>query len=341
MDFKDGLPTVCPTFVVVPCLLTSHAARRSMERLEIHYLSNPDTSVFFGLLSDFTDRPFRDYAGGCRTARSRGGRDWRNHEKYCPGKPPIFFLLHRRRVESGPGMLDGLGTQAGKLAEFNRWLRAAKDTRFTTISSELHKTTRIRFVITLDTDTQLPRETARRMIALLAHPLNQPQLDPERHCVVRGYGVVQPRVGLSLRGARKSMFARLFSGSAGLDPYTTAVSDTYQDLFGSGSFSGKGIYDVDAFVAVLGSAFPDNHILSHDLIEGNYAHCGLATELELLDDFPNHYLAYARREHRWIRGDWQILPWLFGRVPVRMASNARTRFPCSLAGKYLTTCAAA
>src|SRR5262249_895239 len=148
---------------------------------------------------------------------------------------------------------------------------------------------RMRFVITLDADTKLPREAARRLIATLAHPLNRPRFDPEQGRVVEGYGVLQPRVSLGLAAARRSLFARIFPGSAGIDPYTTAVSDVYQDLFGSGSFTGKGIYDVDAFAAAVGSTFPENQILSHDLIEGNYARCGLATDIELLDDFPALY----------------------------------------------------
>src|SRR5207302_2602927 len=152
-------------------------------------------------------------------------------------------------------------------------------------------------------------------VGTLAHPLNRPRFDASQGRVVEGYGVLQPRVGLSLIAATRSRFSRILAASAGIDPYTTAVSDVYQDLFGSGSFTGKGIYDVDAFESAVGNTFPDNHILSHDLIEGNYARCGLVTDIELLDDFPARYDAYARREHRWVRGDWQILPWMLSRVP--------------------------
>ena len=156
----------------------------------------------------------------------------------------------------------------------------------------------------------------------LAHPLNRPVFDANQGRVVSGYGVLQPRVSLTMTGVRKSRFARIFGGSAGLDPYTTAVSNVYQDLFGVGTFTGKGIYDVDAFEQAVGNTFPENHILSHDLIEGAYARCGLVTDIELLDDFPASYLVFARREHRWARGDWQILPWLMPRVP---APNAAAR----------------
>jgi len=168
-------------------------------------------------------------------------------------------------------------------------------------------------------------------VATLAHPLNQPCFDPARGRVVAGYGVLQPRVTLEMTAARKSLFARIFAGSAGIDPYVTAVSDTYQDLFGRGSFTGKGIYDVDAFEAAAGHTFPENHILSHDLIEGNYSRCGLVSDIELLDGFPARYPAYAQREHRWARGDWQILPWPFPRVP-GPDGRRRARCPPSAAG---------
>src|SRR5436309_4244023 len=176
---------------------------------------------------------------------------------------------------------------------------------------------RVRFVITLDADTQLPRESARRLVGTLAHPLNRPRFDPHKGRVVEGNAVLQPRVSFHLPAANRSLFTRIWVASAGIDPYSTAVSDVYQDLFGAGSFTGKGIYDLDAFEAATGRVFPDNHILSHDLIEGNFARCGLVTDIELFDDFPSRYHAYARREHRWIRGDWQLLPWLGRTVPSR------------------------
>jgi cyclic beta-1,2-glucan synthetase len=317
LECRQGVPADCPTFVVVPSLLTSAAsAARLVERLEIHYLSNPDEHLYFALLTDFADAPAETMPDDTAwvDAALDGIRDL--NARYCGTGSERFFLLHRRRQwNAAQGCWMGWERKRGKLAEFNRLLRGAKDTSFVTLSSPLSAVPHIRFVITLDADTQLPRETARRMIATLAHPLNQPRFDPERGRVVRGYGVLQPRISLSLRGARASLFSYVFAGSAGLDPYTTAVSDTYQDLFGTGSFTGKGVYDVDAFQAAAGLVFPDNHVLSHDLIEGNYARCGLVTDIELFDDFPPSYLAYGRREHRWVRGDWQISPWLFHRVP--------------------------
>ncbi len=324
LDFKDGIPGDCPTFVVMPTmLLRKESAAVLTERLEVHYLSNPDPQFRFALLTDFADASAEtmpedeDYLrGALECIKALNAR-------YCKGGPDRFFLCHRsRKWNPVQSCWMGWERKRGKLEEFNRLLRGARDTSFTTVSGDLGSLPRIRFVITLDADTQLPREAAQRLVATLAHPLNRPHFDPAQGRVVAGYGVLQPRVTMAPAGARRSLFARIFTGSAGLDPYTSAVSDVYQDLFGLGTFTGKGIYEVDAFEAATGRTFPPNHILSHDLIEGDYARCGLVTDIEFVDDFPARYLAYARREHRWVRGDWQILPWLLPRVP---APDGRTR----------------
>jgi cyclic beta-1,2-glucan synthetase len=317
MAFKEGIPRDSATFVVMPCMLVHpDSAALLIQRLEIHYLSNPDPQLRFALLTDFADAPHEQMPEDDSYVRAAVEGIKTLNERYCPGKPERFFLCHRRRVWNPvQSCWMGWERKRGKLIEFNRLLRGDHTTHFAVVSNGLEQLPRIRYVITLDADTQLPQEAARRLTATLAHPLNQPCLDREQGRVVSGYGVLQPRVSIALTAAMKSRFARIYAGSAGLDPYTTAVSDTYQDLFGIGSFTGKGIYDVDAFDAAAGHTFPDNHILSHDLIEGNYARCGLVTDVELLDAFPSQYGAYALREHRWARGDWQILPWLFPTVP--------------------------
>jgi cyclic beta-1,2-glucan synthetase len=317
LDFKDGIPTDCPTFVVMPTMLTSPDSGAVLaDRLEVHYLSNPDPQLRFALLTDFADSPTEHRPEDEPYLQNALEHIHALNERYAGGGPDRFFLFHRRRLWNPvQGCWMGWERKRGKLSEFNRLLRGASDTTYATISGDLSQLPRIRFVITLDADTQLPRETARRLVATLAHPLNQPHFDAAQGRVVEGYGILQPRVSLNLVAATRSLFSRLLASSAGIDPYTTAVSDVYQDLFGRGTFTGKGIYDVDAFESAVGHTFPENHILSHDLIEGNYARCGLVTDIELLDDFPSRYHAYARREHRWVRGDWQILPWLFSHVP--------------------------
>jgi cyclic beta-1,2-glucan synthetase len=317
LDFKEGIPVDCATFVVMPTmLLRPESAAVLADRLEVHYLSNPDPQLHFAILTDFADAPAETMPEDETYLRAALDRIRALNERYAPDGPARFFLFHRRRRwNPAQGCWMGWERKRGKLVEFNRLLRGGTDTSFAWVSAQLSELPYIRFVITLDFDTQLPREIAQRLVGTLAHPLNRPHYEPEHRQVVEGYGVLQPRVSLSLVATTRSLFAQLMAQSAGLDPYTTAVSDVYQDLFGIGTFTGKGIYDVDAFLAAAGNTFPENHILSHDLIEGNYARCGLVTDIELLDDFPAGYPVYARREHRWIRGDWQLLPWLFRKVP--------------------------
>jgi cyclic beta-1,2-glucan synthetase len=327
LDFKEGIPVDCATFVVMPTmLLRPESAAVLADRLEIHYLSNPDPQLRFAILTDFADAPAPTMPEDESYLRAALERVRALNERYASSGPDRFFLFHRRRLWNPlQGCWMGWERKRGKLLEFNRLLRGATDTSFAWSSTQGSQLPFVRYVITLDFDTQLPRETAQRLVGTLAHPLNSPHFDTAQGRVVTGYGVVQPRVSLSLVATTRSLFARIMAYSAGLDPYTTAVSDVYQDLFGIGSFTGKGVYEVDAFQAAVGQTFPGNHILSHDLIEGNFARCGLATDIELLDDFPAGYHVYARREHRWIRGDWQLLPWLFRRVPTNGGAEPQRR----------------
>jgi cyclic beta-1,2-glucan synthetase len=317
MDYRRGIPQGFSTFVVVPGMLSQDSSGGLLvERLELHYLSNPDPALRFAILTDFADAPAEHQSNDERFLNAAVEGIKALNQRYARNGMDRFFLCHRRRKWNAvQGCWMGWERKRGKLLEFNRLIRGDKQTSFGVIVGDIAQLPPPRFVITLDADTQLPREAAQRLVATLGHPLNQPRFDPSRGRVVAGYGILQPRISLSLPAARKSIFARIFSGSAGLDPYTNAVSDVYQDLFGSGSYTGKGIYDVDAFEAATGHTFPENRILSHDLLEGNYARCGLATDIELFDEFPALFHAYARRQHRWVRGDWQILAWLFPKVP--------------------------
>ncbi len=209
----------------------------------------------------------------------------------------------------------GWERKRGKIEEWNRLLRGATDTSFTVEAGDSSVFPSVRYCITLDSDTRLPRDAAKKLIGIAAHPLNQPHFDPRLGRVTEGYGILQPRVSVTMASAAGSLFARLYAGHTGVDPYTTAVSDTYQDLFAEGIFTGKGLYDVDAFVAALEGRVPENALLSHDLFEGLYARTALVTDIEVVDDYPASVLAHARRQHRWVRGDWQILWWLFPVVP--------------------------
>jgi cyclic beta-1,2-glucan synthetase len=331
LELKDGVPPACRTMVVMPTMLFSERGVRTLlDRLEIHYLANADPGVSFALLTDFADAPQPEMPedehllnlarAGIRELNARHGE----------GGAGPFWIFHRaRRWNPGQGKWMGWERKRGKLAEFNRLLRGASDTSFQVVDGSPTGLPQVKYVITLDADTQLPPGTAKRLIGALAHPLNQPRFDPRRARVVEGYAVLQPRVSISLTSAARSRFARIFANNPGLDPYTTAVSDVYQDLFGEGSFTGKGIYEVNAFEAAVGATFPENQILSHDLVEGCHARVGLATDIELFDEFPAGYPAYARRQHRWVRGDWQLLPWLFRTVPT---AHGRRRNPLTVLG---------
>jgi cyclic beta-1,2-glucan synthetase len=326
LDFSDGVPPECSTFVVIPTLLTSSEGAMALaERLETHYLSNPEPQLRFALLTDWPDAPSEQMPGDEGVVQTALDAIAGLNRRYAAGGQALFFLFHRkRRWDVAEQKWMGWERKRGKLCEFNKLLLGSNDTSFAVTSVAANGVPRVRFVITLDSDTQLPRETASRLIGTLAHPLNAPRFDPALRRVVNGHGVLQPRVSFSLTAARRTRFTRLLAGSAGIDPYTTASSDVYQDLFGLGTFTGKGIYDVRAFEAATGPAFPENHILSHDLIEGNFARCGLVSDIELIDDLPARYHAYSKREHRWARGDWQLLPWLGRRVPAAGDDNSKT-----------------
>ena len=228
----------------------------------------------------------------------------------------------------------GWERKRGKIEEFNRLLRGASDTSFTVQVGELGVLPSVRYCITLDTDTRLPRDAAKELIGIIAHPLNRPRFDARVGRVTKGYGILQPRVSVTMASAAGSLFARTYAGHTGVDPYTTAVSDVYQDLFNEGIFTGKGLYDVDAFVASLEGRVPENALLSHDLFEGLYARTALVTDVEVVDDYPSSVLAHARRQHRWVRGDWQILWWLFPFVPSRTGLQ-RNRLPLMSRWKIL------
>jgi cyclic beta-1,2-glucan synthetase len=337
LEFKDGIPEECASFVVVPSMLVRpDSAAALAAKLEIHYLSDPDPQLRFALLTDFADAPVEHLPDDDARIRDALERIAELNRRYAPEGPPRFFLFHRKRVwNESEGCWMGWERKRGKLGEFNRLLLGDRKNSYAVCSGDVEDLPRIRYVITLDADTEMPHESARRLIGTLAHPLNQPRFDARQGRVVDGYGVLQPRISFHLPASMRSRFTRIYVGSAGIDPYSAAVSDIYQDMFGTGSFTGKGIYEVDAFESATGDTFPDNHILSHDLIEGNYARCGLVTDIELYDDYPVRYHVYARRQHRWIRGDWQLLPWLGRTVPAPASPPPRPS-PTRGEGEQLT-----
>jgi len=317
IDFSKGVPSDAATCVVVPSLLLNEKQVRELcDELEARYLSNQDPNIHFGLLTDLPDataRPLDEDKNPLVKLAVQCIDDL--NEKYSLSKGGAFFLLHRHRVfNARQGVWMGWERKRGKLLDLNKFLFTSED-NFPVKAGRIDALNAVRYVITLDSDTQLPRATASRMIGTIAHPLNQAIINPRRRVVTAGYGILQPRVGVSVASASRSRLAALYSGETGFDIYTRAVSDVYQDLFGEGIFAGKGIYEVSVLHQVLDRRFPRNALLSHDLIEGSYARAGLVTDIEIIDDYPSHYSAHTRRKHRWVRGDWQIAQWLFGRVP--------------------------
>lgn len=316
LDYTLGIPADARTLVVVPTLLATAAdVEELVEGLEVRFLANRDEHLHFALLSDFMDAreqtlPEDEALLELASQAIRG----LNHKYPSPGYER-FFLFHRPRIwNSAEGCWMGRERKRGKLAELNAVLRGHGHECFMRIVGNLQTLGHVRYVITLDTDTQLPRGAAHQFIGAMQHPLNCPRFDARTDRIYAGYAILQPRVGISLPSVSRSRYAQLFASDAGVDPYTQAVSDVYQDLFLSGSFIGKGIYAVDAFEQALEGRFADNRILSHDLIEGCYAHSGLLSDVQLFESYPARYSADSKRRHRWIRGDWQLLPLLMARL---------------------------
>ena len=332
MDCRNGLPPDARTLVVVPTMLVdARGVDALVDALEVRFLANRDAQLHFGLLTDFVDSPSENVPGddmlvdvaarGIEALNARYGA-------------PNFFLFHRaRRYSAGERAWIGFERKRGKLGDLNALLRDRQASeRFAKIVGDVAVLGDIRYVITLDTDTWLPHDAARNLVGAMLHPLNRPRFDERTRRVVDGYAILQPRVAATLPAEGRSLYATLTGGEPGLDPYTRTVSDVYQDLFGEGSFIGKGIYDVDAFEQALRGRFPDNRILSHDLLEGLYARSGLITDVQVYEEDPSTYAADMRRRHRWIRGDWQIASWLGWRVPA--VAGAAERNPLSLLSRW-------
>ena len=318
LDFsKTGVPLPFTTLVAVPTLLINEKQIRELfDELEVRFLANQDRNIHFGLLTDLPDSVTRPQQNDTDPLVELAIQltDELN-DRYANAGGGSFFLLHRHRIfNARQGVWMGWERKRGKLLDLNKLLTGQFDA-FPVKAGNIPALSQAQYVITLDSDTQLPRGTAHTMIGAMAHPLNRAIIDPNLRVVTEGYGILQPRVGVSVQSASRSRLAAVYSGQTGFDIYTRAISDAYQDLFGEGIFTGKGIYEINALQSVLDRRFPRNSLLSHDLIEGSYARVGLTTDCEVIDDYPSHYSAYTRRKHRWLRGDWQIFQWLFSKVP--------------------------
>lgn len=334
MDFSAGIPPESRALVVIPTLLTSPDNVESLiEALEVRFLANRDGNLHFGLLTDLADAAEETLASDAPLMELARERIEALNAHYAGGGNDIFFLFHRpRRWNPHDRIWMGYERKRGKLADLNVLLQEGDSDGFSLVVGATAVLAGVKYVITLDTDTQLPREAARQFVGTMAHPLHRPVYDAALGRVRAGYGILQPRVSVSLPGAGQSRYARLHGGEPGIDPYTRAVSDVYQDAFQEGSFIGKGIYDLDAFEQSLKGRFPENRILSHDLMEGCYARCGLLSDVQLYEEYPARYGADVNRRHRWIRGDWQLAGWLMPWVPG--PDGRRRRNPLSALSRW-------
>jgi cyclic beta-1,2-glucan synthetase len=347
LDLKDGISDELRTFVVVPTMFISeYTVQQQVDELEVQYLSNPVANVYFALLSDWVDADHETLPEDDELLTAAVNGINALNDKYGDQR---FFLYHRKRCwNPSENKWMGWERKRGKLHEFNRLLRGAIDTTYISLDGlPVSAPPGVRYVITLDSDTKLPIGAVQHLVGTAAHPLNWPVMDPVTRCVTSGYSILQPRVTPTLPQRREhSLYHQLFSGSCGVDAYSTSVSEVYQDLFGLGTYSGKGLYEVDSFEAALAGRVPENALLSHDLFESVYARCAFVSDIELFEEFPSHTEVAASRAHRWARGDWQLLPWIFGPrgkgMPLigrwKMIDNLRRTL--SAPGSFLTLLAA-
>ncbi|MEJ2132677.1 MAG: cellobiose phosphorylase, partial [Gammaproteobacteria bacterium] len=317
LDFERGITSDCRAVVVMPVIIASaREVQGLVERLEMHWLTNPDPLLQFALLSDVADAPAQRMPGDEAVERALVDGIRILNERHAVDGEGRFHLLHReRQYNPSEGCWMGWERKRGKLEQFNRFVLGDDARAFPLREGDSAALAGIRFVVTVDADTMLPLGSVQRLVGAMAHPLNRPDVDSRTQRSRAGYTVIQPRVEISPESGTHSLFSRLYAGDTSIDIYSRAVSNVYQDLFGSGVFVGKGIYDVEAFHRTLEGRVPENALLSHDLFEGAHGRVALASDIVLYDGFPSGYLEYVHRLHRWIRGDWQLVPWLARRVP--------------------------
>lgn len=334
LDYSKGIPRDERTLVIVPTMISSVSNIEDLvEALEVRFLANRDENLSYALLTDFLDADSETLPQDELLVKTITSKINELNQNYKSGPRDIFFLFHRPRLfNPSSNVWMGYERKRGKLSALNNVLRGGSADCFSTIVGDYMSLVGTKFVITLDTDTQLPRDAARQFVGAMMHPLNRPLFDEAKKMVTSGYGILQPRVGVSLPGTNLSRYAALQGNDPGIDPYTRAVSDVYQDVFYEGSFIGKGIYDVEIFEKTLSDRFPENRILSHDLLEGCYVRSGLLSDVQLYEEYPSSYSADVARRHRWIRGDWQIISWLGGDVPV--SGKRRQKNPLSFLSQW-------
>lgn len=318
IEYTDGIPENASTIVIVPCLLSSvQKTLELIEQLEVTYLSNKNSNIYFAILGDFKDCN-EETLKSDDDIRACGLKKIRElNKKYSKDNTLFYFFIRKRMHDMTSGKWLGWERKRGAIMEFIELISGSDKTSFETISSSIEGIKDAKYVITLDADTILPIGAAEKLIGTITHPLNKAVVDDARRIVTEGYGLIQPRIGINIESTYKTLFAKIFSGQGGIDAYSQAVSDVYQDMFGEGIYTGKGIFEIDTFRKCLKGTIPENSVLSHDLIEGSFVRCGLATDIELIDNYPEKYGSFMMRLKRWVRGDWQLLPYLFKNIPTQ------------------------
>ncbi|MEG1481138.1 GH36-type glycosyl hydrolase domain-containing protein [Clostridium sp.] len=311
IDLINGINKSDKTIVIVPSMISSKENIKNLiEKLEVSYLANKEENLYFAIVGDFLDSDHEQDEQDKILNDFGVSEIQKLNNKYCNSNQSKFFYVNRRRLyNEKEEKFMGRERKRGKIIEFISLIKGAGNQTFNIVSSSTDILKDAKYIITLDTDTFMPRDTVRKLVGAMCHPLNKALIDKDK--VVRGYGIMQPKVSISLESKNMSEFSNIFGGEGGVDGYSTAYSDTYQDLFGEGSFTGKGILDIDVFYNILKDEIPNNRILSHDLLEGCFVRSALVTDCELIDNYPSSYLGSAKRLHRWVRGDWQLLPWIF------------------------------
>ncbi|MBI6873201.1 GH36-type glycosyl hydrolase domain-containing protein [Clostridium aciditolerans] len=323
IEYTNEIPKEFSSIVVIPTLLNNESRVKSLIKdMEVYYLANKEKNLYFALLGDFKDSKSEEEENDRNIIDTTLNLVKELNQKYSENGGDIFYFFSRyRQYNSKEGIWIGWERKRGKLVEFNNLIRGNQNTSYNVVSGDVKNLYGVKYVITLDADTQLPRDSAKKLIGAMSHVLNIPYLDEHQKRIIRGHGLMQPRVSVGTLSANKTLFSKIFSGESGIDMYTSAISDVYEDLFDEGIFTGKGIYDIDIFNKVLADEIPENSVLSHDLLEGSYMRAALVTDVELVDGYPAYYNSSSKRLHRWVRGDWQLIPWLFKKTSLNKLSR--------------------
>ncbi|KAB3534392.1 glycosyl transferase [Alkaliphilus pronyensis] len=332
-EYRDGIPSEATSIVVIPTLLPNkERVKELFEALEVYYLANKEKNLYFAIIGDYKDDIHEEMPTDKEIVDTALNEAKRLNNKYSKEASDFFYFHRKRQFSKTQGRWMGWERKRGALLEFNQLIKGLKNTSFSIVSDDIKALEEVKYVITLDADTFLPIDTAKKLIGMITHPLNRAYVDDKKGIVTEGYGLIQPKISNGIEAVGKSNFTRTYGGEGGIDSYATLYSDVYQDLFNEGIFTGKGIYDIEVFNSILSKALPDNAILSHDLLEGSYLRTGLATDVEFIDGFPSNYSSYIKRLHRWVRGDWQLLPWLSNRVKNREGNTIEN--PLSILAKW-------